>query len=182
MTATKNDTSSTPPLAWTGKKQWGSIGNTYIAHTSDGWKYAVDQPRKGFWQLRGWGPDGLFLYREDTTMKGAKAQAADHDKDRAAAAAEAARVMTELAAAPPVVRYVVVDEVAELLSRTSGTAAQHLHELAAALRAPLPCDCKSPLHSMRCGAGGRVTVVRPQRMGPVTRANLGVPLMSKAGA
>lgn len=160
MTATKNDTNSTPPLAWTGKKQWGSVGNTYIAHTSDGWKYAVDQPRKGFWQLRGWGPDGLFLYREDTTMKGCKAQAADHVKDRAAAAAEAARVMTELAAAPPVVP---VDEGAQVLAdagRLAGPAAAAMLRLTAALNVPQPCGCKTPLHTMRCGAGGRATVVR----------------------
>ncbi len=164
MTATKNDTSTQAPLTWKGSKQWGSIGNTYIAHTSDGWKYAVDQPRKGFWQLRGWGPDGLFLYREDTTMKGAKAQAAGHVSDRAAAAAEVARLA---AAGDPVLNapvFAAVDEGFELLAGGSRTGTAAMYALAAALR-HRTCGCKTPLHTMRCGAGGRVTVVRPQLTG-----------------
>lgn len=164
MTNAKNETSNiTAPkqggpeeakLTWRTKDEWGTIGLTHRTE-STGWKYVADQPRKGFWQLRGWGPDGLFLYREDTTMKGAKAQAVGHVKDRAAAAAEAARVMDELTAAPPV--FVAIDEGFQVLGALASSAIPAFRALAVTLQ---PCGCKTPLHTMRCGAGGYVKISR----------------------
>ncbi len=78
MTNRENEVSNTTALTWTSSTEWGSVGKTHRA-TANGWKYVVDQPRKGYWVLRGWDADGNFgLYREDTTMKGAKAQAEAH--------------------------------------------------------------------------------------------------------
>ena len=79
------------PLTWTAKKEWGSVGNTHrasiILDNGDQWSFVVDSPRKGQWVARGWlktredvaagrsGSGDMRLYREETTMKGAKAQA-----------------------------------------------------------------------------------------------------------
>ncbi|ALO79362.1 hypothetical protein [Streptomyces phage phiSAJS1] len=91
---TNNDTAkqqAEAPLTWTAKKEWGSVGNTHRARITldngDQWSFVVDSPRKGQWVARGWvltaqdvkdgrtGSGDMRLYREDTTMKGAKAQA-----------------------------------------------------------------------------------------------------------
>lgn len=94
---TNNDTAkqqAEAPLTWTAKKEWGSVGNTHRAQITldngDQWSFVVDSPRKGVWVARGWlkdredvaagrsGSGDMKLYREDTTMKGAKAQAQAH--------------------------------------------------------------------------------------------------------
>lgn len=73
------------PLTWTSKSEWGSVGNTHRASITldngDRWSFTVDQPRKGYWTARGWradrdttGSGDMVFYREDRTMKGAKAQ------------------------------------------------------------------------------------------------------------
>jgi hypothetical protein len=69
---------TTPTLAWVSRKVWGAVGSTHRAEAC-GWKYCADQPRKGQWVLRGWGPNGAFLYRDAfTTLKAAKSAAGDH--------------------------------------------------------------------------------------------------------
>lgn len=91
---TNNDTAKQQPeapLTWSAKKEWGSVGMTHRADVTldngDRWSFVVDSPYKGLWIARGWqltaqdaadgrtGSGDMKLYREDTTMKGAKAQA-----------------------------------------------------------------------------------------------------------
>ena len=72
------DNEAKKPLTWRSKNTWGTVGNSHFAE-GDGWKYCVDQPSKGHWELRGWGPDGAFLYRHGfRTVKAAKAEAQGH--------------------------------------------------------------------------------------------------------
>ncbi|AMD42795.1 hypothetical protein SEA_XKCD426_54 [Streptomyces phage Xkcd426] len=164
MNETANN--ATPNLTWTSKPNMGV--STYHAE-ADGWKYTVDQPSKGRWVLRGWGPEDKFLYRDGfTTMKAAKAEAADHlaawqpiaemkklvDPDAVAAAT---RVGTELAKIAPAMAKLgpVVDEAAATIARATA--------LVRAARDRVQfrkdtCGCPTPLHTMRCGVGGRVLV------------------------
>lgn len=85
MTSTANDTQSQQtdeaPLTWTSGKVWGSEGLTHRAATEingETWKFTVDSPKKGQWVARAWRDGDFALYREDRTMKGAKAQAQTH--------------------------------------------------------------------------------------------------------
>lgn len=158
MNTTANDTTTigAQPLSWTGKKEWGSEGNTYRAE-ADGWRYCVDSPKKGSWVLRGWGPDDRFLYRDGfTTMKSAKAAAGDHlDEYRAAMQsaldtlkqlpAATSKIVAELAALPPLISNVA-----------KSARAAHW-----ALLRPDGCHCPTPTHTMRCGHGGRPLVRKP---------------------
>lgn len=76
------------PLTWKSFSEWGSVGNTHRARldldNGDFWLFAVDQPRKGYWAVRGWlyangsRSGDMRFYREDRTMKGGKAQAQAH--------------------------------------------------------------------------------------------------------
>ena len=69
-------------LAWTSKAVWGAVGNTHYATAvlddGDTWTYTVDQPQSGHWVARGWRNGDFRLYREDRTMKGARAKVQDH--------------------------------------------------------------------------------------------------------
>lgn len=77
MTANEKDTTAAALLAWTAKKEWGSSGLTHYGR-SDGWKFTCDLPRKGgLWVVRGWGPDGRFVYREGITLAAVKTMAED---------------------------------------------------------------------------------------------------------
>ena len=93
MTSTATQTpQAEAPLTWTAKKEWGSVGMTHRAQITldngDTWRFVVDSPRKGVWTARGWRADAdqtaagrtgdMVFYREDTTMKGAKAQSQAH--------------------------------------------------------------------------------------------------------
>ena len=95
MTSTATQTpQAEAPLTWTAKKEWGSVGMTHRAtialDNGDRWSFIVDQPRKGQWTARGFrmdaqdaadgrtGSGDMVFYREDTTMKGAKAQSQAH--------------------------------------------------------------------------------------------------------
>lgn len=94
---TNNDTAKQQPeapLTWSAKKEWGSVGMTHRADVTldngDRWSFVIHSPYKGLWIARGWqltaqdaadgrtGSGDMKLYREDTTMKGAKAQAQAH--------------------------------------------------------------------------------------------------------
>lgn len=70
------------PLNWTSEDVWGSLGRTHYAtaelDNGDTWKFTVDQPSKGHWVARGWRNGDMKFYREDRTMKGAKAQSQAH--------------------------------------------------------------------------------------------------------
>jgi hypothetical protein len=171
MTNTANDTTtaSAQPLSWTGKNEWGSVGNTYRAE-ADGWRYCVDSPKKGSWVLRGWGPDDRFLYRDGfTTMKSAKAAAGDHldgyraDMQRAAAAlkgvpaaaAKAANGMKQLAA---------------VIGRTLAVSGRKVvHGMTST------CGCPTPTHRMSCGHGAVPTVVK--RAGALVLVDEGAALL-----
>lgn len=85
MTSTANDTQQNPPaeapLTWTSSKVWGSVGMTHDASTEingEKWAFRVDSPKKGQWVARAWRDGDFALYREDSTMKGAKQQAQEH--------------------------------------------------------------------------------------------------------
>ena len=94
MTNRENNATAEAPLTWTSKSEWGSVGNTHRASITlangDQWSFVVDQPRKGQWTARGWrkdredvaagrtGSGDMVFYREDRTMKGAKAQVQAH--------------------------------------------------------------------------------------------------------
>lgn len=139
-------------LTWTSKPVMDV--STYHAE-SDGWKYTVDQPRKGRWVLRGWGPGCKFLYRNGyTTMKAAKSAAEDHHTGKAAerAGAGLAQVAPALAKMAP-----VVSEAAASMARAV--------QMVQAARDRVQfrkdtCGCKTPLHTMRCGVGGRAVVIQ----------------------
>lgn len=116
MTSTVNDTK--PEIDWA--REATQFGTAYHAATGT-WKYTIDQPSKGHWALRGWGPYGLFLYREDTTLKGAKAQAADHQADQAKAAAAVESLAAKLKPT-----FIALDEGMQLIGRTAASAATSL--------------------------------------------------------
>lgn len=175
----KNTSTDVQPLSWTGKKVWGALGNTHTAD-ADGWRYCVDQPRKGQWVLRGWGPDGAFLYRDTfTTLKAAKAAAGDHrDEYLAAKMAEGVpdhqysdscpgtccggdeptgdelkAALTSLPAAAMKVADGMRNALAPMVSGLTLAARRFnwYHRRT--------CDCPTPLHTMRCGQGARPTTV-----------------------
>lgn len=181
MNTTENDANTgIQPLSWTSRKDWGSLGNTHRAE-ADGWKYTVDQPRKGQWVLRGWGPADTFLYRDGfTTMKAAKAAAGDH-RDEQLAAMMADGVpdhqysdscpgaccggdeptgddLKAALAALPAAAAKVSDAMRNTLAPMIAGFTQ------AARRAGWfrvrTCDCPTPTHTMRCGQGARPMVTR----------------------
>lgn len=186
----KNTSTDVPPLSWTGKKVWGAVGNTYHAE-ADGWRYTVDQPRKGQWVLRGWGPDGAFLYRDCfTTMKAAKAAAGEHrDEYLAAKMADGVPDHQYSDSCPGTCcggdepqQVELVDEGAAVLALAALPAAAM--KVADGMRdalAPMvngmtlavrsfnwyhrrSCACPTPLHTMRCGQGARPVVRQPERL------------------
>jgi hypothetical protein len=177
MTQTaKNTTTDGPALTWSSSKDWGSVGNTYRAE-ADGWKYTIDQPQKGKWVLRGWGPADKFLYRDGyTTLKAAKGAAREqHGRLTKAAPVKSPAI-------------VMVDEGAELIGKSLTAGLLKMGEAASraadAMRKGLVpvvttmvhgvrrsvwlnlvrpqldgCSCPTPTHKMSCGHGARPKVV-----------------------
>lgn len=186
------------PLTWSAKKEWGSVGNTHRARITldngDQWSFVVDQPRKGVWTARGWlkdredvaagrtGGGDMVFYREDTTMKGAKAQAQAHanlaqtstcDECRkvighkldcgTGRAADAERTKGQR------VTLRAVDEAGQILAGVRDGMAKMagpVQEVAKTfrtvwhnMRRPAGCSCPTPTHRMSCGAGARPVVI-----------------------
>ncbi len=194
MKNTTNDTKQQPaaehPLTWTSSKVWGSVGMTHDATTEingETWAFRVDSPDKGHWVARAWRDGEFALYREDRTMKGAKAAAQAQANYAATSTCTECRFIgghTLSCNVPYAETYqvqdetviVLKDECAQLLKLTEGMAAivpavdEFSRSLAASiakvqaardrvqLRADT-CGCKTPLHTMRCGTGGHVRVV-----------------------
>lgn len=74
MTDTAKDTdTTTPALTWTSQTRWG-YASTYRAEPlDDGWYFLAQLPRKGAsWEVRGWGPDGEYFFRDARTLKAVK--------------------------------------------------------------------------------------------------------------
>jgi hypothetical protein len=150
-------------ITWTRKKECGSEGMTHRASitlpSGEELHLRVDSPAKGHWHVRGWRAGTFCLYREDTTVKGARGQAEDF----------AAELITKLTAEQLPAALTGLSETAEVATeslrqiefRQSLAAAT---ELVKAARARVQfrrdtCGCRHPLHTMRCGFGGTVTVL-----------------------
>lgn len=173
MTNTANDTitASAQPLSWTGKNEWGSVGNTYRAE-ADGWRYCVDSPKKGSWVLRGWGPDDRFLYRDGfTTMKSAKAAAGDHLDGYRADMQQAAAALAKLPAAAAKVGMAAALASHGLKKQARGLQGSVWNNV----RRPAGCSCPSPTHRMSCGHGAAPTVVK--RAGALVLVDEGAALL-----
>lgn len=173
MTNTANDTTtvSAQPLSWTGKNEWGSVGNTYRAE-ADGWRYCVDSPKKGSWVLRGWGPDDRFLYRDGfTTMKSAKAAAGDHLDGYRADMQQAAAALKAMPALAAKVANGMKQLATAVLPVARAARAAHW-----AMLRPDGCSCPSPTHHMSCGHGAAPTVVK--RAGALVLVDEGAALLS----
>lgn len=199
MTETaKNTNAPEAPLTWRSRKEWGSEGNTHRASikldNGDLWSFVVDQPRKGQWVTRGWqltaqdaadgrtGSGDMKLYREDRTMKGAKAQAQAHANLAQTSTCAECRKVTGHKMACSTGRAVdaertrgqrimlrATDESAALLSRMAGAgrkAAPGISRLADALRDAgrhihtglwrgihRPLDCSCPTPTHRMSCG-----------------------------
>lgn len=238
MTQTANTNEA--PLTWTSKPEWGSAGNTYRAEVTldngDVWKFAVDQPRKGYWVARGWVNGDMKFYREDHTMKGAKAQSQAHanfastntcgecrviggHKQDCGTMDEVADWLTKAPAEPvdeadtdssacidgngdewpehdesgysecrrcgaeltsDALTIKLVDEGAAVLAALNASeAVRRMSDIVKALTPTVriisgafrrmatqlhhsmsTCGCPTPLHTMRCGLGGRAVIVR----------------------
>jgi hypothetical protein len=179
MTNTVNDTTtaSAQPLSWTGKNEWGSVGNTYRAE-ADGWRYCVDSPKKGSWVLRGWGPDDRFLYRDGfTTMKSAKAAAGDHLDGYRADMQQAAAALKGMPALAAKVANGMKQLATAVLPVARAARAAHW-----AMLRPDGSSCPTPTHRMSCGHGAAPTVGK--RAGALVLVDEGAALLadSKAGA
>ena len=166
MTNTAKDNETPATLVWTGKKEWGSTGNTYRAE-ADGWRYCIDSPQKGQWVLRGWGPDGVFLYRDGHTMKGLKEQASEHLGVQRAKTAPAPVQTIEPVQEVPLIELrlpaTATDGMTGVADAIAVLAARVQRATAAIRSMPQPCGCPTPTHRMSCGVGGRV-VTRPKPM------------------
>jgi hypothetical protein len=186
------------PLTWTSKSEWGSVGNTHRASieldNGDRWSFVVDQPRKGYWTARGWRADAgttgsgdMVFYREDRTLKGAKAQTQAHanlaatstcDECRKVAGhkldCSTGRALDAERTRGQRVTLRAVDEGALVLGgladglkrmgesakRASAALATTLRPINAGLwRMRRPCSCPTPTHRMSCGQGARPAVI-----------------------
>lgn len=127
-------------LTWTRKREWDGVGMTHRADAEiggDSYHFQVLSPRAGYWTMTAYKQDGAGMarYREATTMRDAKQLAEDFVAEVEAAARTEAKSVMDRATA-----------------------------LVAAARARVQfradtCGCRTPLHTMRCGFGGTVTVV-----------------------
>lgn len=145
-------------LDWTSRTVWGSVGKTHHAGVTlangDDVRLTCDQPRKGYWVLRGWVNGEFTVFREDTTLKGVKGQATSFINAMAASLAEI-REAADAASTP--------EEAADgdLTALQPVPARLVQHDPAKATRAVLwlqwrqrrTCPCPTPLHTMRCGQG-----------------------------
>lgn len=122
-----DDAKNEAPLSWTAGDVWGSVGRTHYAtaelDNGDTWKFTVDQTSKGHWVAHGWRNGAMNFYREDRTMKGAKAQSQAHANLAATSTCtECRHIGGHLSYCPVVVRregaVVLVDEGAVLLGKT----------------------------------------------------------------
>lgn len=172
-------------LTWTRKKEWGSEGMTHRASVTVAGvetKMQVLSPRAGYWTLTAWADEKVSRYREASTMRDAKQLAEDYVTElESAARTEAVEqagavvgaaiedMQRELAAAEPVIRGCaaefrrfaeqVIESYAAPLRDITPEDWAHAAELLDSLGIE-HCDCPTPLHTMRCGAGGHVAVAR----------------------
>lgn len=177
MTDTAKNESNGAPLTWRSKKVWGSEGNTHYADVTldngDAWSFTVDSPRKGFWVARGWRNGDFALYREDRTMKGAKAQAQAHaNLAHTSTCGTCRQVGGHKPDCGPVLPTLVnavraASDTFQQVGMAAALASHGLKKLARGIQGgvwnnihrPAGCTCPTPTHRMSCGHGGRVVVI-----------------------
>lgn len=189
MTTTENGSTERPDipkvaLTWASAREWGSEGlthrATHVLANGDELRFVVDSPRKGQWAARGWLNGDFKFYREDRTLKGAKAQMVDVASVMTAALAELTAVADGTGAVDPAVmeeaeRQPVPDTVTltwdsarigDSLRRMESSFGQLAQVTSKGARAIArlrwhqvrQCSCPTPLHTMNCGHGARPVI------------------------
>lgn len=170
-------------LTWRSQKEWGAVGNTHRSQVTldngDTWKFVVDQPRKGQWTARGWRYEqgaetgDMRFYREDRTLKGAKAQCqaqvnlaavqtcgecrriAGHELDCSISQATAREQMRGQK-----LGLRGLTEAFQAVGPVMASTLKGINEgLWTNVRRPKGCTCPTPTHRMSCGHGAHPKVV-----------------------